>query len=821
MFKNFSINTKLFSVILAEIIISSIILATFAVNMIQNMSNENIARYEQQVMDAKKEALTNYVDMAKAVLQIYRDKVTGETTAEELEQIKKEAVKALDTMVYGDDDGYIFVWTYDGVPLAFNPRPDLIGKNLLDLRGGEGKYVIRDHIENAKKGGGHFYSYKWKTTKDSPYQTKLSYSFGVDDWRWFVGTGEYLAKEETEIAYKKALLQEHTDDLIFSIIRNATILVLITSSILFFVIRGMIFTPLGQLTKGLGEFFLFIQGKKSDFNPIPVRTTDEIGEMSHEINESTKISAASHKKLRQLNEDLKKEKQRFELAVQGAENGMFDWDVRTDKVYYSPRWKSMIGYDDDEIENNFEEWQSRVHQEDLSATIEILQNYLSGKSEIYDATYRMQHKNGSWIWIQARGKASRDAEGNPLRMVGFHTDVTEYRNLLENLEQAVENSEQANIEKSRFLANMSHEIRTPMNAIIGMTHLALATDLDEKQKNYIQKAHYSAESLLTIINDILDVSKIESGKLSLEKVDFYPEEIRDNVKSIMSVKSQEANINFECYPDPKTPEVLRGDPLRLTQVLINLCNNALKFTPEGGEVSSSCKLLEDNEDGVKLQFSVTDNGIGMTEEQQNNLFQPFTQGDSSTTRQYGGTGLGLTISKKLVELMGGKIWVESEPEVGSTFYFTVALEHQKATPVRQHQASVQLEEQANEAIRQLQGTRVLLVEDNEINQELASDVLSTHGLVVEIASNGKEAIEMLETSAYDGVLMDCQMPIMDGYEATRAIRQKEQFKELPIIAMTANAMKGDREKVLDVGMNDYIPKPFDPHEIFVTMAKWI
>lgn len=513
MFHNISINTKLFAVILAELIISSLILATISVDLIQDMSNENIARYEEQVMEAKKEALKNYVDLAKAVLQIYRDKVTDETTEQQLAQIKADAVKALDSMTYGDDNGYIFVWTYQGVPLAFNPRPDLIGKNLLDLRGGEGKYVIRDHIENAKKGGAHFYSYKWKTTKDSPYQTKLSYSFGVDDWQWFVGTGEYLAKEEKEIAYKKQLLQQQSDELIFSIIRNATILVLITSSILFFLIRSIIFKPLSELSTGLAEFFKFIQNKDADIKPIPVYSNDEIGKMSYEINESINISAEAHKKLHRLNKELQKEKNRFELAVNGAENGLFDWDVETNNVYYSPQWKSMIGFRENEIDDKFEEWQSRVHSDDLAPTIKILEDYLSGKTVIYNATFRMRHKDGHWVWVQARGKASLDKNGKPTRMVGFHTDVSEHKRLVDDLSDAVKEAERANEEKSRFLANMSYELRTPMHAIQSFTSLALKRSTDEKQIHFLENIRTSSIRLTGLLNDLLDLSKLESGKI--------------------------------------------------------------------------------------------------------------------------------------------------------------------------------------------------------------------------------------------------------------------------------------------------------------------
>jgi len=311
-----SINSKLFAIILLEVIISSIILTSQSVTTIQNMANENIFHYEQQVMAAKKEALKNYVDMAKGVLQTYRDKVTPDTTPSELEQIKKDAIKAMDSMLYGDDTGYVFVWSYDGVPLAFNPRPDLIGKKLLDLKGGNGQWVIKDHINNAKKGGGHFYTYKWRTTKDSPYQTKISYSFGLQDWRWFVGTGNYMAREEKEIAQRKEVIIKNTNQLKQIIIITASILILITSTILFFLIRKILILPLKQLEHGMIDFFLFLQNKRNKIEPIIINSNDEIGKMAKGINDNIQVSIKLHKELAEsvqqatvLNETLERKVQ--------------------------------------------------------------------------------------------------------------------------------------------------------------------------------------------------------------------------------------------------------------------------------------------------------------------------------------------------------------------------------------------------------------------------------------------------------------------------------------------------------------------------------
>jgi two-component system sensor histidine kinase/response regulator len=665
---------------------------------------------------------------------------------------------------------------------------------------------------------------------------------------------------------------------------------------------------------------------------------------------------------KEAEEMREKVRARLDLLLGAAPSVVYSFAARGDfaPTFVSANIEGMLGYRPEEYLKDADFWRAHVHPDDLTE-VEAEQSHLF-ETGAHSNEYRFRKKDGSYCWVSDEQHLIRDLNEEPLEVVGSWSNI-DARKAAEQalfqaqgeLEKATEAALAASEAKSAFLANMSHEIRTPMNAIIGLSHLALKTDLMPRQRDYIVKIKHSGQHLLGIINDILDFSKIEAGKLAVENIDFDLDKVLENVGNLISEKASAKGLELIFDIAPSVSNYFRGDPLRLGQILINFCNNAVKFT-EKGEVVVRAEVLEDSKDSQLILFSVTDTGIGLTQEQIGRLFQAFQQADVSTTRKYGGTGLGLAISKRLAELMGGTIEVTSELGEGSTFRFTARLGKAEMAPRRRilqsdlrgrrvliiddnaqarsvlsgmltnlsfiadeapsGQEGIEMVRQAAEAgepydiafvdwqmpgmdgieagkrilalpklaspphlvmvtaygreevlkqaeesgfenvlikpvtssilfdtaigalgadleatetvesgpsfdIERMRGARVLLVEDNEINQEVAIGQLEDAELFVDLAENGAEAVRMVRENDYDLVLMDMQMPVMDGIEATRILRANPRFENLPIIAMTANALVSDRELCLEAGMNDHIAKPIDPDQLFGVMLRWV
>ena len=643
-----------------------------------------------------------------------------------------------------------------------------------------------------------------------------------------------------------------------------------------------------------------------------------------------------------------------------------EWDMKLGRIDSGKAWKGLLGYAQNELQDTVAVWRGLVHADDLLALSVAIGDHVRSGSASFSHDCRCRTKAGNWRWLRVSGRvAVRDGNGEPLRLVVLQQDVDAERQLEESLMAAREAAEAAGRSRTAFVANMSHEIRTPMNAILGMTELALDTDLDAEQRHYLATVRSSCEALLTIVNDILDFSKIEAGKLQVERIDFGLGEIVQEAVRSLAVAAQQKGLDVVVDLAADLPVRVWGDPLRLRQIITNLVGNAIKFTTEG-DVTVALRTQSVGVDTASVVFEVRDTGIGIPKDKIGALFQAFSQADASTTRRFGGTGLGLAISSRLVELMGGKLGVVSEEGKGSVFSFALSFGVKQGAPAlpdlpgnvvgqrvllvgaaraslrhvatllkrwgvqpapvtsmaeavataekwrnngypfplvifdaaealadggvllgqwRQQDApepmltlitvagqrdmlprlkeqgiavhvvkpvaeadlvdAVRLAVGSPSGLFQLDnfdveasmhlaasagsGLRILLVEDNIVNQELAQHLLEKAGHRVTLAVNGAEAVEQFEREHFDVILMDMQMPVMDGLEATQAIRARELrrswvssvdgFMQVPIVAMTANAMAGDRERCLQAGMNDYVAKPIRQAELFAALER--
>ncbi len=450
---------------------------------------------------------------------------------------------------------------------------------------------------------------------------------------------------------------------------------------------------------------------------------------------------------------------------------------------------------------------SFIHPDDVEKTKTYLRAIIR-EEKTFNFSNRVKTKSGAYKELQWIGTS--DMENQSIYAIA--RDVTAQIQLEKELKEAKIIAEQHAYAKDLFLANMSHEIRTPMNAITGFANLLADTKLDGEQRDFVSNINIASENLLGIINDILDISKIESGHIMLEEIPFNVRELVKNVHSVLNQKALEAGLDMSYKLDETLPDFLIGDPTRLNQILLNLTNNAIKFTPKG-HVHIQVSAKEIQSETCTVVFSVSDTGIGISEDKQKAVFERFTQADTDTTRRFGGTGLGLSISKSLIELLDGEIALESRLGEGTTFYVTLAFKKMNlevSGKIPTHMLKMENE----------QKIRVLLVEDNILNQKLALKVLENFGFSPELAENGRIGVEKVQQNQYDVVLMDLQMPEMDGYQATDFIRNTLKLK-IPIIAMTAHSLVGEKDKCIAIGMDDYIPKPFSPNELFNKIVSFV
>ena len=642
------------------------------------------------------------------------------------------------------------------------------------------------------------------------------------------------------------------------------------------------------------------------------------------------------------------DEERLSLALEASNVGLWDWDFGTDRIYLSDAWKAQLGYHPEEIEDDFSEWQSRIHPDDVERSNSRVRDYLAGVSTEYENLHRLRHKDGHYVWIRARGRRVSDDQGQFQRMVGTHVDVSDQKSIAEKFQaifqhssdgyllldarfrvidfnpvcrrwfglegdavsasdlfamsppeqpdgaasqrvaqgfvetafedgfvrfqwwfknvdgedlpsevtlvrfslderlllfasihdlseqkrteealrrseveqrKAREQAEAANRAKSAFLATTSHEIRTPMNGVLGMLQLLEDSGLSDHQQGYVDMAQQSAKSLLAIIDDILDLSKVEAGRLELSQLPFDPAQIITDVVELFRERAETKGLELSLRFDAPLPGLLLGDAGRLSQIVTNLLGNALKFTERGSVLVRVDGQSKEADGRFLLMLVVADTGIGIDQDTRARLFTPFTQADATTTRRFGGTGLGLAICRKLAELMGGRIWVESEPGRGSDFYVRIPYPV-PCQPDDKEPVAVAMQAPANAA----DGGRVLLVEDNAINQAVARAMLQKLGMEVVIASNGQEGLNRFMADRGIGIVfMDVQMPVMDGFEATRRLRQFEAEQSLPstpVVALTANAMAEDRAACLSAGMDDFLSKPMTKAALRDMIERW-
>jgi len=519
--------------------------------------------------------------------------------------------------------------------------------------------------------------------------------------------------------------------------------------------------------------------------------SDEVSHVGHALDSMLDKLMVSRRELAEREE-------RFNLAMQGANDGIWDWDLKTDEVYYSPRWKGMLGYQDWELENRFDTWKRLVDPEGEAKALKLVEECLSGKSDDYSIEFKMQHKEGRWVHILARATVVRNDQDEPVRMVGTHTDISAQKQAQQLLIDARNEADKANKAKSEFLASMSHELRTPLNAIIGFSDLIgyeEARDLSTL-KLHARHINESGVHLLALVDDVLDLARIESGSVhvSLEPVPLQ----RLLEECFMLIEPMVHEARLQLTFDYHTDYVVQADYTRLKQVLINLLSNAVKYNGEQGNITVELESRDDD----RLRIKVTDTGNGLSEVQQHDLFKPFERFDAEYSN-VAGTGIGLTIAKQLIELMNGMIGVESSKGKGSTFWVELEKSDRETVHTAQHA-------DGDQAVKEVDAIdkKLVYIEDNRSNVVLMEHVIGEMtDYKLFTAGTGDEGLVIIHEQQPDLVLLDINLPGKSGFDILKELRAHSQTKSIPVVAVTANAMLDDRDKTLDAGFDDYISKP--------------
>lgn len=539
-------------------------------------------------------------------------------------------------------------------------------------------------------------------------------------------------------------------------------------------------------------------------------TSDEIGILSRKFNHIAEENLEHRINLGNLVEERTAELEKLTKAMDQSPSSIIISNEQDIIEYVNLRFTELTGFTPEESIGKPYYFYFNNDLNDIEKS-KILSTCLSG--DIWYGEFYNTRKTGEQYWEHVTKSCITNLAESSIHFIGVHTDISDQKRITKELAEAKKKAEEAVETKSLFLANTSHEIRTPMNAIINLIKLLKDTPLNSKQLDYTYKAEQSAENLLTIINDILDISKIEANKIELEDRDFVLESVLENVETMVTHKIREKGLDFHIEQEPGLPEVIVGDSIRLGQIILNLVSNAVKFTDRGAvTIHLSHRVV--GADRIDLHIEVKDTGIGLTEDQVNKLFTAFNQADNSTTRKFGGTGLGLTISKYLTQLMGGTIGVTSTPGIGSIFFFNV---HVGISQFRRE--DLQVEEKIE--LRDYSGLKILLADDNEINRMVTMEMIRKHNISVDSAVNGKEVLDIIDNDTeYDLILMDLQMPVMDGYSATRELRESYSTNDLPIIAYTADMISTVTEKLMEYEFNDILSKPLLEDELIKVLDKY-